>query len=112
MIKNVNKKIKMLKLSDDALIFTFSDNSKIRLHNAKQECSEVRFMRTDDNLSDFIGATLYGAEVKNGPSYDHDLVSDSQFLIVSTSKGEFTVVNYNTHNGYYSGFDLQMEEEK
>jgi hypothetical protein len=33
-------------------------------------------------------------------------VHETQFLIVDTTKGSFTIVNHNEHNGYYGGFGL------
>lgn len=33
--------------------------------------------------------------------------AESQFLMIRTSLGVFTVVNYNEHNGYYGGFALR-----
>ena len=51
-----------------------------------------------------------GASVQDGPSHvyeeDDKERKDCQFLIITTSKGQFTVANYNEHNGYYGGFAL------
>jgi hypothetical protein len=66
-------------------------------------------MHTDDVLQDFIGAKLLNAEVREGPT-ELDKYGDpieSEFLVVSTSIGFFTVVNYNEHNGYYGGFIIR-----
>ena len=69
-------------------------------------------MHTDDDLAAFVGAKLLGARIADGPTIEEDYeVKESQFLIVETSLGEFTVVNYNEHNGYYGGFELIAEEE-
>jgi len=73
-----------------------------------QQCCEHRWMHTDDDLTAFIGAEFRSAHIDDGPTENLDYeVKESQFLVVRTSLGVFTVVNYNEHNGYYGGFDLQ-----
>ena len=90
----------------DTLAFTFDDGSRIGIRDEGQSCCEHRYMHTDDELSDFVGAELLGAEIRGGDSESGEYgdCKDSQFLVVQTSLGEFTVVNYNEHNGYYGGF--------
>lgn len=102
----VGKSIKTLELVDNKLRFTFIDESGIALFDDGQSCCERRYMHTDDKLEDFVGTRLLGAEVRDGGVEDDEWgdVKESQFLIISTSIGEFTVVNYNEHNGYYGGF--------
>ena len=103
------KTISALKIGDDVLVFTFDDGAKLTLYDGGQSCCEHRYMNTDDNLYDFIGAKLLDAETRDGPEKDGNYgdVLESQFLLVTTSKGVFTVVNYNKHNGYYGGFLIQ-----
>lgn len=73
-----------------------------------QSCCEHRYMKTDDDLGSFIGATLLGVEVADGPAADeHGDQIDCQFLRLKTSTGDLTIANYNSHNGYYGGFWLQ-----
>lgn len=93
---------------DGVLRFTFTDGTAMELYDDGQSCCESRWMHTDDKLDDFVGATLIDAEVRNGPTEDGEYgePKESQFLVVTTSKGQFTVVNYNEHNGYYGGFWL------
>ncbi len=101
-----DKEIKDLGIVDDALLFTFVDDSRMKLFDDGQSCCEQRWMHTDDDLSKFIGSTLQGADIREGPTASDEWgdPTDSEFLIVSTSIGQFTVVNYNEHNGYYGGF--------
>ncbi|MDC6673798.1 hypothetical protein OEZ80_25875, partial [Leclercia adecarboxylata] len=75
-----------------------------------QSCCESRYMSTDDDLSSFVGATFLGCEIEDGPHEADDPDHETQFLIVSTSLGKFTVVNHNEHNGYYGGFSIRFEE--
>lgn len=104
--QGVGKVISAIEISDKELTFTLADGLKLTLFDDGQSCCEHRYMHTDDDLSYFAGATLQGASVQAGPeeSDEYGDVKESEFLIISTSKGEFTVVNYNEHNGYYGGF--------
>lgn len=110
----LNKTITELTLGDDdALHFTFGDGSKIKLFDDGQSCCETRYMRTDDNLSDYIGAQLLDAEIKEAPGVpdaygEHEV----QFLEVKTSKGCFTMASHNEHSGYYGGFLIRAAKEK
>lgn len=109
----LNREIKDLQISEDALTFTFEDGSKMQLFDDGQSCCEHRYMNTDDDLTQFIGSKLTGAEVREGGHSEGEYNSiDSEFLIVNTSKGSFTVVNYNDHNGYYGGFSIRARKVK
>lgn len=109
----LNKTIAGLTLGDDdALHFTFEDGSKIKMFDGGQSCCESRYMRTDDNLSDYIGAQLLGAEIKEAPDIQDEYGEhEVQFLEVKTSKGSFTMASHNEHNGYYSGFLIRAAIE-
>jgi hypothetical protein len=118
----VGKTIAALRLGDDdALYFEFSDGSKMRLSDEGQSCCEHRYMRTDDNLADYVGAKLLGAEIKEAPNEadeadeadEHEVheVHEVQFLEVQTDRGVFTMASHNEHNGYYGGFWIQAAAE-
>ena len=105
--------------NDSALSITFADGSKLTLFDDGQSCCETRYMRTDDNLAEYIGGRLLGAEVKDVPELigfwededeygDHDI----QFLEITTSKGSFVMSNHNEHNGYYGGFCIEAKYEQ
>jgi hypothetical protein len=109
----VGKTIAGLTLGDDdALHFVFEDGSRVKLYDDGQSCCESRYMRTDDNLADYVGAKLLGAEIKEAPSiaaeYDEHEV---QFLEVRTDRGVFTMASHNEHNGYYGGFSIVAAKE-
>lgn len=91
----------------DTLVVNFTDGTTLYMFDNGQCCCEVRYMHTGDNLEDFIGAKFVNAWVSDGPDLpvEHE-THEQQFLIVTTSIGVFTVVNYNEHNGYYGGFAL------
>ena len=98
---------------NNGLRFGFTDGTTLAIFDDGQSCCEHRYMHTDDPLDAFVGAQFRGAEVRDGPTEDTEYeIKESQFLIVHTSAGDFTVVNYNEHNGYYGGFDLKAKEYK
>lgn len=97
---------------DEGLHFVFENGYKMKLFDDGQSCCESRYMRTDDDLEYYIGATLLDAETKDAPSItgeygDHDV----QFLVVTTDRGAFTMSSHNEHNGYYAGFVIIAKEE-
>ena len=103
------KEIAALDIDEKRLLFTFADGTAMKLYDDGQSCCERRYMHTDDQLEDFVGAQFREAEVRNGPteSIEYGDPKESQFLVVTTSVGQFTVVNYNEHNGYYGGFAIR-----
>lgn len=103
--------VKVVEGEDDELRFRFSDGSGLRIFDQGQSCCERRHMTCDDDLSYYAGSTLLHIGVADGPTLDPDTEPhEQQFLNVTTSKGVFTCVNHNEHNGYYGGFDVVAEE--
>lgn len=105
----IGKRITGLELKDDCLEFTFLDNSHLTMYDDGQSCCESRYMRTDDNLADYIGGELKGAEIRDAPSLPLDWGEhEVQFLVIETTKGNFTLSSHNEHNGYYGGFSIKV----
>ena len=110
----INKVITSLSIVDEeTLCMGFEDGSSVTLRDNAQLCCEQRFMRTDGDLADCIGAILLGIEVRNAPTESADderdyesATHEVQFLTIITDNGTFTVSNHNIHNGYYGGFSL------
>lgn len=107
-IRGQNQQIRALSIVEETdLVFEFENGYKMKIFDAGQSCCEHRYMRSDDDLSHFVGATLLDIEIRDGGSQEEEYeCKDCEFLIVKTSKGEFTVQNYNEHNGYYGGFAI------
>lgn len=110
------KRITALRLDDDetnnALHFELEDGSKFALYDNGQSCCENRYMRTDDDLSYYIGSLFIEARIQDAPDMPDEYGShEVQFLIVATSKGEFTMQSHNEHNGYYGGFAICAKAE-
>lgn len=88
-----------------ALKLWFSDGTGVMIHDARQSCCEERYIKTDDDLSYHIGATLIAVEVREGPEVKGEYgIHEMAFLHVKTSKGEIVVNTHNEHNGNYGGF--------
>ena len=107
----VGKTIAAMRVDDDAnggdgaLRIRFTDGTGLRLYDKGRSCCESRYMRTDDDLSYHVGATLEDAEVHEGPDVEDEYGGHEQaFLHVRTSKGVVVVNTHNEHNGYYGGF--------
>jgi hypothetical protein len=100
---------------DNALHLRFTDSAGIRVLDNGQSCCEERYMRTDDDLSHFVGARFTGAELKPAtfaPSENEwDEPHEIQFLEIHTDRGSFTMANHNVHNGYYGGFAIEIQTE-
>lgn len=104
---SLNKVIQSVSLDEESntLRFVFTDGSKLNLWDDGQSCCEHRYMRTDDSLTEYSGATLLDFELKNAPDIETQYdCHEVQFLDVKTSKGIFQMASHNEHNGYYGGF--------
>ncbi len=108
---SMNRVIKKLVLDDDTLTFTFEDGLVVSLTDEGQSCCEHRYMKTDDELSDYAGATLTDIEVVDAPDQEDQWgeVHEIQFLRVHTSKGVVVISAHNEHNGYYGGFCIRAK---
>ena len=106
----LGKTIKAVVIDEnDILRFEFEDGYNLQIADAGQDCCEWRYMRTDDDLNAFVGATLLGIELVDAPNVAED--HEVQFLHVQTSDGRFTCSSHNEHNGYYGGFAIVCSEE-
>lgn len=111
---SLNKKIKKVWLDQEAnkLRFEFEEGAALHLWDDGQSCCENRYMRTDDDLTEYSGATLQGFELKSAPSIEDEYGDhEVQFLDVKTDKGIFQMANHNEHNGYYGGFWIIARNE-
>jgi hypothetical protein len=101
--------------SDDALVFTFEDGTRLRLWDDGYWCCEHRYMTTDDDLPYYQGATLMNIELRDAPDVEpkdeYDECHEVQFLVVTTNRGTFSMASHNEHNGYYGGFAIVATTE-
>lgn len=107
--KGVGQTIKDLSLENEELRFSFENGYEMKMLDDGQSCCESRYMRTEDDLKDFIGAKLLGARIEDAapPPEENDYdVHEIQMLVVETDKGNFMMSSHNVHNGYYGGFSI------
>jgi hypothetical protein len=91
----------------DQLRITFESGRTVTIWDDGQSCCEHRYMSTDDDLSQFVGTTFLGHEVRDAPNMDDGYEEhEVQFLVVLTDRGNISFANHNEHNGYYGGFAL------
>lgn len=114
--KYFGKVIANASFSEEAIILTFEDGSKIQVADEGHSCCEHRYMHTDDNVESLIGQTLTRIDVKEvdvpeneNDDYEGD-VHEICFLEIGTDKGSISVSTHNEHNGYYGGFYLVVKE--
>lgn len=99
--------------AEDGLRFEFEDGSKMRLFDAGRSCCESRYMEAKEDFGDFVGSKFVSAEIRDGGETEdgqYEYVLESQFLVINTSTGSFTIASYNSHNGYYGGICLTVGE--
>lgn len=108
----IGKTITSLEMKDDAIHFVMDDGTKMAMYDDGQSCCESRYMKTDDNLTEFVGAKLIGAEVREAPSIETEYGNhEIAFLDVQTDEGVFQMATHNEHNGYYGGFLIRAALE-
>ena len=97
-------------LDDNKLTLTIDGGARIVLWDDGQSCCESRYMRTDDDLASFVGATVQSMELAAAPNVEsadeYGEEHEVQFLRILTDKGPLVLSNHNEHNGYYGGFSI------
>lgn len=92
----------------DGFVITCEDGStvKIGIENGQSCCENWGYLISEDDLVDFIGATILDVAVVddalNTSKVPELYEGSSMFINVETTEGKFQVVAYNEHNGYYS----------
>ncbi len=91
---------------DGALLIDFTTGARLVIADRGRSCCESRYLKCDDDLGFFAGATLEDITIECGGTTtdEWDQCHEIQFMLVHTSKGVFTVNTHNEHNGYYGGF--------
>lgn len=87
------------------LILTADTTVEVGIDNGQNCCENWGYCMSEDNIEDFIGATLLGVQVTPTASDKFDVKSDysgdTMFVDINTDRGTFQIVLYNEHNGYY-----------
>ena len=110
-VNSLNKTITLVTIEDDNLYINFDDDTALRIWDGGQSCCKHRYMKCDDDLKDYVGAKLTNVYAKPAEYIDDDYgdVHETMFLEFETTNGVFTIVNHNSHNGYYGGFWIEGE---
>jgi hypothetical protein len=99
----------------DELRLTFTDQKTLIIYDNGQTCSEHRYMELqDEDISQYEDSSLLSVETQTiDCEWDDEYGGTKEccFLKINTSKGSFTIANYNKHNGYYGGFSISLREE-
>lgn len=87
------------------IIVTDQQEIKVGISNDQCCCEEWGELMSEDDLDQFVGASLIKVYVTDVAlkSYDFDTSyeGDAMFVNFETDKGLFQFVAYNIHNGYY-----------
>ena len=80
----------------------------VLLYDRGQTCYEDRYITIDDDLSEYIGATITGLEEREYRTVSDEgcYVHDAQTVVIHTDRGPLDLVTHVDHNGYYGGFDV------
>ena len=112
--ESLDKTITDVIIEDDNLYINFTDNTALRIWDGGQSCCEHRYMVCNDDLNEFAGVKLTNVYSKPVTFTKDDWGSrhETMFLDFETTNGVFTIVNHNSHNGYYGGFWVEGEITK
>ena len=95
-----------------ALLVDFDGGTRLVIFDADRQCCEERYLHTDDDLAQFVGATFLGLSRRSVEKKEEDYeVHEIVFIAVKTSLGHITLETHNVHNGYYGGFDISVRLE-
>lgn len=90
-------------------ITTTNQEIKLLMDMEGQCCERYGYFMTEDDVSEFIGATVLGVNITdsllNTIKYDTTKEIDDEavvmFATILTDRGSLQFVAYNSHNGYY-----------
>ncbi len=95
-------------------IFLYFDNLVLQISDDMQICCEYRYITMDDDISDLIGDSLKEIIVKPAEATIPDEsigieIHETMFVEIATNKNSIVFCTHNEHNGYYGGFNLNLE---
>ena len=102
---------------DGFVIVTSQQELSFFIDNGPGCCEQWGHISSEDDFSEFIGATLLKVEqvdralnvsiMKDVPTYDTGII----FINFATSEGLLQLAVYNSHNGYY-GHSVKFNSEQ
>lgn len=113
----IGRTIESAKFENDAFTIKFTDGVSIQITDKTVSCCERRYMVCEDDPLSLAGQKLMGLNIKevelpHGPPCEREgcEAHDVAFLEVQGDKSSITFSTHNDHNGYYSGFCLDVSE--
>lgn len=93
-------------------VITDQQTISLLISNSRDCCESWGFFMSEDNLSSFVGATLFSVAVTDDAlqTVQVPFVYEGGVMFVNlhTNKGTLQFVAYNSHNGYY-GHEARVE---
>lgn len=94
---------------DGKVMLCLDDGGFIVVYDKSSACCGTRYITTDDDIQSLVGGVLTRIECKPGASMvEGGECHETMFVEIGTDKGFVTLTTHNKHNGYYSGFDLEI----
>lgn len=107
-----DKEIKNIYCDRDKLTIEF-EKGIVYITDNDYSCCESRYMHSDDNLASLIGNRFVDVFLKGDSTEycedDIEEVIENLFLEIKTDKDSAILTMYNSHNGYYGGFNPLIE---
>ena len=100
---------------DGWIITTEDDVIKVGISNSQDCCENWGYVTTMDDPNEFVGSNLINMKITDTALKEIDIPSGSEcsvmFVTFSTNKGDFQLVTYNDHNGYYGHDSVVVSKE-
>lgn len=102
--------------NNEEVLLILEGGYSVYLRDDGQSCCETRYITCDDNLSDLIGSKFtHIKELKHTTTDESDEYENEHeitFIEIRAGDTLCTVCTHNEHNGYYGGFNLNIEITK
>lgn len=101
---------------DGFIIQTDKQLIKLGISNGQSCCETYGYFMSDDNLEEFVGASLLSLNIVDDCLLPKKLEDDfyeggTMFVNIETDKGTLQFTAYNSHNGYYSHEAVVISEQ-
>lgn len=105
----LGKTIKLIQVEPNLTIY-FTDDVMLTMWDDNWQCCEKRWLHSDDNPADLVGATLMDIQMEEGVDDEGEVhIVESQFIRILTDKAPFVVTAYNQHTGAYAGIVVKAK---
>ena len=87
------------------IVVTENQEIQLGISSGQSCCEQYGYFMTNDNIEDFVGATIREIRLTNTllevEDFNKEYSGDVMFVNIETNKGTLQFVAYNDHNGYY-----------